>query len=51
MASFVPYLAALGWYMAAGFSPPPPTMTRVLASVSIIMCAPALVVLVASLAA
>lgn len=50
IASFVPYFAALAWYMAAGFSPPPPTMTRILASVSVFIGEPALVVQVAGLA-
>jgi len=44
------YLAAVAWYMPAGFSPPQPTMTRILASVSVFLFAPAMVVLVAILA-
>jgi hypothetical protein len=49
-ASYVPYFAALARYLAAGFSPPIPRMTRILASVSILIGAPATVVHVASLA-
>ena len=50
VASYVPYFAALARYLVAGFSPPIPRMTRILASVSILIGAPAQVVRVASLA-
>jgi len=49
-ASNGPYVAALARYLAAGFSPPIPRMTRLLASVSVLTGAPALVVQEASLA-
>jgi hypothetical protein len=49
-ASYGPYFAALARYMAVGFSPPVPRMTRILATVSVFTSAPALVVQVASLA-
>ncbi len=43
-ASNGPYVAALARYPAAGFSPPIPRMTRLLASVSFFTSAPALIV-------
>jgi hypothetical protein len=49
-ASYVPYFAALAGYLAVGFSPPVPRMTRIVASLSIFTSAPALLVQVASLA-
>jgi hypothetical protein len=50
LASYVPYFAALARYLAAGFSPPVPKMTRIVASVSVFAGAPAMGVQVASLA-
>lgn len=50
IASIGLYFVAYAWYLAACFTPPPPTLTRALASVSIFIAAPALVVQVAGLA-